>query len=217
MNSRLKIFSTGSSKEAYEIAMREEIDVFFIDINLFDGDGMKLAENLRGIKKYEFTKIVFITSVVMMELEAYRNTQCYEFVVKNFDDGSNLERVMKKLLIDYINYEDERYNAWNNRCLELNYNNSIYKVPIKDIIFVEYLNRRIYVQTKNERIRYKCMPMMKVIEDLPKDFVQVHQSIVINKNYITKIDKSNRMIELSDYDQQVPYGRNYSKVIGGLG
>ena len=62
-------------------------DLFFLDVNLKPGEegdisGIQFAEEIRSIRKYEFTPLVMITSVAGLEMEAYRRLHCYQYVVK---------------------------------------------------------------------------------------------------------------------------------------
>jgi len=76
-------------KEAFCVLCEKRIDVFLIDIILDvevedDVSGLKLAEEIRGIDKYKFTPIIFITSLEDPQLYAYRTLHSYAYIQKPF-------------------------------------------------------------------------------------------------------------------------------------
>lgn len=215
-NPKIDIFSTDSVVEALNIAKENDIKAFFIDIELADGDGIELAANIRNIKKYEFAQIVFITAVISRELEAFHGVHCYDFIIKSISNDK-LKQTMEKILINYLNKETiSSKEREENKFLNLEFKNVNYRIDLNEIIYIEYESRRIVIQTKHERIKYKFMGLKKFIKVLPCDFVQVHQSIVINKNYIKNIDMSKQKIHLKGSDILLDYGRTYKEIAEGL-
>ncbi len=64
---------------------------FLLDINLNTGDsddisGITFAREVRMRKEYAFTPIIMITSLANMELTAYRELHCYQYLVKPYNE-----------------------------------------------------------------------------------------------------------------------------------
>ena len=78
----IKVYKAFSVKEALDIVKNQKIDLIFEDINLPDGTGIDLAKKIRQIEGYELTGIVFITSEMFQVVDAFKNTHCYDFLVK---------------------------------------------------------------------------------------------------------------------------------------
>jgi len=211
INANIKYHSTNAAKEALEIAATFSIEAFFIDIQIVDYSGLELAKQLRNIKQYAFVPIVFITGMPTRELEAFRQVHCYDYILKPFAEYE-LEAVFKKILIDYFN--EDKVEA--PETLSLAFKSHTQLIRIDDIKYVEYLNRRIVIVTTKETIQYLYMPLKKFKEKLPADFLQIHQSIIVNTHFIVKFDTTLKTISLQDERKTLPVGRSYYKKVGEI-
>lgn len=81
---------------------QQPFQAFLLDINLDPDDkedisGMTFAHEIRAKKEYAFTPIVMITSITNMELSAYRELHCYQYLVKPYNEA-DIEQLVGKLL-----------------------------------------------------------------------------------------------------------------------
>jgi two-component system, chemotaxis family, chemotaxis protein CheY len=60
--SRYVIVDAGDGKEAYEKAKDDAIDVFLLDVNMPEMDGITLTRQLRDLPKYQKTPIIILTT-----------------------------------------------------------------------------------------------------------------------------------------------------------
>ena len=208
-NSSIKIFNADGKKGGLNIAEKKDIGAFFIDIQLVDGNGIDLAKSIRKIKKYQFTPIIFITGVPTKEMEAFHDIHCYDYILKPYTDEAVLF-VMKKILIDYFESDTEQ-----NKYIILEFKGIKQRVNTTDIIMIESKNRKLFIRTQFEEIRYKHMNIGQFLKKLPEQFVQVHQSIIINTNYIVKINMPNNELIMDKIHNSVPIGVSYKKKVGG--
>ncbi len=209
INPTLDFFETGSANEAYSYSISNDVSVFLLDIQVEDYSGIELAKRLRSIKKYQFTPIIFITAMPTRQLEAFRKIHCYDYIIKPFTE-EEAGKVLKKILIDYIDRPNETKN------LALKFKNFTQMIPMNDILYVEYVNRRIIIITKDEKIKYMHMSMKKFKQLLDEDFfMQVHQSVIINSNYVEKIEFDAKSIKLYSVEEEIPIGRSYLKEVRG--
>jgi DNA-binding LytR/AlgR family response regulator len=209
-NSTIKIYSTDRSSEAINIVNNYDIDAFFIDIHLIDGNGFDLAKKIRSINKYNFVPIVFISGLRTKEMEAFHDIHCYDYILKPYT-RKTIENIMMRIMVDYFEQEND-----DKKYLNLEYKGVKQQVLLKDIIIVESINRRIFIRTKNEQIKYKQININQFIEKLPDHFIQIHQSIIVNKDYIEKIDISGNCIKLREIAEGIPIGVSYRKKVGEL-
>lgn len=207
INPAIEIYETGSGIEAYKILTSKDIDAFFIDIQLEDYDGIDLSKRIRKIKHYQFVPIVFITGVVSREMMAFHSVHCYDYIIKPFSENK-LKKVLKSILIDYIDQEIEEEPK-----LEIEYKGVKQIINVSDILFVEVKSRKISITTKYEEIQYKHIPLTTFVENLPECFVQVHQSFVINGNYIEKCDYVQKIIKLKGNNTYIPIGIKYTHIL----
>ncbi len=208
LNPNIEVYKTGSKVGAKDIISFHKIDAFFIDIQLEDYNGMDLAKELREMKHYQFVPMVFITAVPTRELEAFKQIHSYDYILKPFT-LEQIKRVFKEILLDYFDETNEEdsilleYKAYNHAILT------------KDILFVEMINRRIHVITKEDTIEYIIMPLKKFEERLPEGFLRIHQSFIVNLKYVTSFSLSLHKVEMEGYDNDLPIGRSYIKKIRG--
>jgi two-component system LytT family response regulator len=204
VNDELEIVGTGSLKEAIILAEEKNIEAFFIDIQLADGNGIDLAKQIRKLTKYQFTPIIFITAMLTKEMEAFHNIHCYDYIIKPYS-SKTIEKVMKSILKDYL------YNTNDISYIKLNYKGLIQQINTNDIYYIEKRNRKIIIVTKYEEISYKCMTLNEISKDLPNSFIQSHQSFLINRKFIKKLDLINNIIGLENCNDLIPIGVSFKR------
>lgn len=209
-NSNIRIFHTESIETAYTISENHEIGAFFVDILLVDGTGIEFAKKIRSIKRYQFTPIIFITGVPTKEMEAFHDIHCYDYILKPYTEES-VKKIMNKILVDYFEQITDH-----DKYLDLEFRGIKQRINTKDILLIESKNRKIFIRTKYEEIRYRHMNLSQFIKELPDNFIQIHQSIVVNPIYIEKIDKTNNQLYMKNIKEIVPIGTSFKKRVGEL-
>lgn len=181
----IKVYQAYSVKEALKIINEKQMDLIFQDINLPDGTGIELAKQIREIPGYELTGIVFITSEMFQVVEAFKNTHCYDFLVKPY----NVEDI--KRIIDVFNKDkvEEPEEKGNYSIVNIDNNVSI-KIYHEDIVFVEYVSRKCIIHTVKNKIECKTLTLTKLLGEIgSENIVQSHKSYIVNTKFIDKIDK----------------------------
>jgi two-component system LytT family response regulator len=145
INPTLEFFETSRASEAYEYSKSNNISAFLLDIQVEEYSGIELAKRLRQIKKYQFTPIIFITAMPTKEMEAFRKIHCYDYILKPYSE-EDVKNVFQKILVDFL---DEKYKNEAKK-LALKFKDFTQLIDMKDIIYVEYFNRRIVIITKPE-------------------------------------------------------------------
>lgn len=208
VNPHIEVLKARSRDEVLDLLCFHEIDAFFIDIQLLDYNGLELAKALRLEKKYQFVPMVFITAVPTRELEAFRQVHSYEYILKPFSRMEVL-KVFKEILLDYFGEDtDDTY-------VTLEYKSYNHNLLVKDILFVEIINRRIHIETKDGTIEYIIMPLKKFHDKLPDHFIRIHQSFIINSKYVESYSLTRYRLRLKTYDNELPIGRSYVNEIRG--
>lgn len=204
-----EIYSTGYAAIGLDYALKNIIDVFLLDIQLLDYPGTQLAEEIRSIDEYKMTPIIFITNDYKLELEAYRNTQCYKFIPKPFKSEE-----VKKILRTVFDYgirkpiKDEKIVL-----RQKGYSISIFQ---KDIIYVESRNRKIIVVTRHDEIEISKHTQADIMSDLSPDFFQCHKGFIVNTRWILCVDKTNQVIRLNENRGLIPYGPKFKERTEGV-
>lgn len=205
-----------SLEEAREALSKPNVSfqAFLLDINLDvnnseDMSGITFAREIRNMQEYVFTPIVMITSIANMELTAYRELHCYQFLVKPYNE-KDIENLISKLLFishtgetreDFIIVKKEGIN---------------YKLFCKDIVCIKAIPRGVNIVMVKEEIKVLYTSIKQLMEKLPNDqFVQIHRMYVVNQNYIESVDTVNGYLKLKT-GMETEIGVTYRNQVRGI-
>ncbi len=190
---RVNIFCAYTLEEAILLSSENRIHAFLVDIILDGKDsgdvsGLNFVQRIRNERNYEFTPVIFLSSLVDPKLYAYSDLHCYSYLEKPYDK-EKLFSLMHKVLGYPIPETKEQ--------LFFRKNGIIYSVNIKDIIHITISRRAVTIHTRQENIDITYKPMDMVLKELAsKDFIVCSRFEIVNKNYISSVDYTNRMIHL---------------------
>lgn len=198
-----------SLEEARAVLNRAQqpFQAFLLDINLDRNDsddtsGITFAREVRMKKEYAFTPIVMITSLANMELTAFRELHCYQYLVKPYQE-EDIEKLVSKLL--FISHQGETRDAY----VIVKKDGINYKLFCKDMICIRAVPRGVSFVLAAEEMRVPYLSIKQLLEKLPKeDFLQVHRMCVVNQNYIDYVDTVNGVISMKN-GEQVEIGVTY--------
>lgn len=208
VDSKQAVYATGYSALALEYAKENTIDMFLLDIELLDYSGVMLAEKIRELPQYKLTPIVFITNDYKLELEAFRNTQCYRFITKPFKE-EDVKAVIQTLLVYGAKESGSREKFF---IKKKGYTASVLQ---SDILYFEVVGRKLMAVTKYEAIEITRCTIDDILEHVGESFFQCHKSFVVNLDWIEIVDKTNMLIKLKNNRGQIPYGPRYRGRIEG--
>ncbi len=179
----IKTFQSG--QELFKEAKLKEADVIFLDIDLQDGNGIKIARAIRQFDKQ--VKIVFITS--------HKNYKGAAFSVRAFgyvDKPVTGEQVAAQLE-DIESYMQEEKNRI---VKKFDTANGIVSIPLDDIIYFVNENRKIKIITFHDTyfIREKISALESRLGE--HNFVSPHVSFLVNLEYV--IDCKNYLVYMTD-------------------
>jgi len=189
------IFCVDNSADAYKYAIEEEIDLFLVDIVLegedaHDVSGIVIVDELRKMKRYEFTPVIFITSIVDEAMNAFHNLHCFDYIEKPFDMekvGKVISAALKAPLSDDREKEVFYYRK----------DGVLYALNFDRIIYLEASFRNITIYTLDETIELTYMSLKQLIAELPrKYFIQCSRNVVVNRTFIEYADKANQLVKL---------------------
>lgn len=189
------VFCVDNSADAYKYAMEEEIDLFLVDImldgeNAYDISGIEIVDRLRKIKHYEFTPVIFITSLVDEALNAFHNLHCYDYIEKPFD-MEKVEKIISTALKAPLS--DDRESA----VFYYRKDGVLYALNIDRMIYLETYFRNVIIYTLDETIELPYASLKNLMADLPrKYFIQCSRNVVVNRQFIEYVDKANLLVKL---------------------
>lgn len=200
----LQVIKTGYSKEALRIAKETTIDVFLLDIQLFDYSGMELAEQLRSIDKYLLVPFIFITAIPTQEVMAYKKIHCYDYIVKPFS-AQEAKSIIAPIINHFIQLDVPQNNV-----LQLKQKGVTYNFRQNEIVFIEARNRRLFITTIHETASFSNYTLTSIENDLQNSFLRCHKGFIINCDYVHKINHVAQEIVMKPSNYRIPLGRKYS-------
>lgn len=205
----IEVYCAQNAPEAYRIAMEHHICLFLVDIILDvnqpgDTSGLKFVQELRGIKRYAFTPIVFITSLEDPKLFSYSQLHCFGYIEKPF----SIEQVEKCVLeaLDFPVVEDKE------RCVFLRKDGIVYAKYLKDIVLVEAERRKLTIHCVNDILEISYMNCEEMLQELDSpSFIRCSRYAIINRDFVEEIDYANRFIRMRGIDKMVEIGTRMKK------
>lgn len=203
-----KIVTFSSINGAYDAALNNTFDLFLIDIVLRtdipgDTSGIKFAGMMREVKRYEFTPIIFITSMEDYGLHAYSQLHSYSYIEKPFDVEFVKETIRNALRFP-CTHEQEK-------TLYLAKDQILYALKTSEIVYAESINHKIHFHKKDGKELVIPYRTIKSILDEADDsnLMQCSRKTIYNVKYVEYIDKINHYIKLEGVDQLLEIGRTF--------
>ncbi len=205
---QVHVFSFSTYEEA-KISLESDMtfDFFFLDINLVkgtsDASGLTFAKEIRKQERYEFTPIIFLTSIAEMELISFRETQCYRYIIKPFQ-AEEIYELARKLLSHYKKEEEPQ--------MVVKKDGINYRINIKEIVFVSAVPRGVKIHLKDDEIIVKYLTLTQLMKKLPEGmFFQCHRMFVINRDYIEYVDMVNQVVKMTGCKDVIEIGVTYKQ------
>lgn len=208
------VHSASSYREAKELLDADvKYALFLLDVNLSganheDIGGILFAREIRELFRYTFTPIVMVTAVGAMEMQAYRELHCYQYIMKPFREEQVTE-VVKKVL--------EKENNEKPATLVVKKDGVNYQMNCEDIRYIEAIPRGICIHMKDKEWSVPYIGLKQVLKKLPGEmFFRCHRMFVVNRREIEYFDMVNRMIKFRDCRDTVEIGVTYKAEIGRI-
>lgn len=173
----------------------DPFDIILLDIEMPGIDGITAAKRLNSFPLSPY--IIFITSHHNYVRDAFE-VKAFQYLEKPIRYES-VKRVMDRVI--------EQYTA-DHRRYSLTYKGLTATMLINDILFLESKRWMIILHTVNGE-RYEFRGKLSDEESLLSayGFVRVHQSFLVNMDYITKV--CNDGLWLKDSETMIPISRKY--------
>lgn len=189
----VKIYEADSESAALDIIKNNEINMFLIDISLKESSGLDLAMEIRNIPKYQFRHIIFLTTHMEYITQAFKQTHCYDYILKPYDKEDVQAMLNKLILNDISNLENRNYskNEEKGREIVITLKNGVYLgIKIDDILLIEVNGKNCEINTLNGIYTANNMSLKKIIKLINCEYiVQSHRAFAINVNYMNRVEK----------------------------
>ncbi|MCL2051151.1 MAG: LytTR family DNA-binding domain-containing protein [Lachnospiraceae bacterium] len=175
----IDVFYTGEEL-CKEIETGKHYDIIFLDIEFAQNkiNGVEVGQLIRDVHQNHLTSIVFISWKKSYALQLFE-IQPLHFLVKPLKD-EKIENVVRK----YFKIS----GLWS-EVFTYKIGHDIFKVQIKDIIYLENYERKVILHLTNGRKEEFYGSLKAVYEEQLKrfDFLFIHASYVVNYDYVTAL------------------------------
>lgn len=170
----------------------ENIDIFLLDIQMNNINGMDVARKIREIDAKN-VEIIFITSIVEYIQEGYE-VRAYRYLLKpiKYDD-------LEKHIINCIKEIENR-----DKYLIINEKNNIKKIKHSEITYIEIQKKDMTIHTVNKVYLIKNS-MDKIEKEINNvNFYRCHKSFLVNLEYVESIKQ---YVAILENKEEVPISR----------
>lgn len=186
-----------SSEEFYAAFSKgTRYDLILLDIIMDEISGVELA---RKIREHDGdAAIIFVTSNADFALQGY-DVKALHYLMKPVD-AAVLERL---IALDY-------QHRFQNHFLVFKSGAQTYRIPIRDIICLETVGRRVEITLVNGT-QYYSGKLTELLDELPKErFIRCHQAFAVN---MANIRELTRQSAIAANGKEIPISRAYLKNI----
>lgn len=166
-------YKSGEEYFAHQSTYDANTDLFLLDIQMGEISGIDVAKKLRA-SGYE-RDIIFITSFREYIFDGY-NVHAFNYLIKPLTQDT----LFKCLSEIYKKKEGTNYI--------LHSRDNIIKIPYSNIIAFS-ANRHSIDITCSDNIYSQYANLNSISEKLPKQFIQVHRSHIVNIEHVLKLSK----------------------------
>ena len=179
-----KILKFKKYDERFQEIIKEPFDtkIYLLDIELPGVEGLEIASEIR--ENDDNSSILFVTSHPECRNDIfYSRLAAIDFVSKQYKYE---ERVQET--IEYIVNKKLR-----NKILTFTYNYTTYKVPFKDIAFIEKdpEQSRCTIHFMNDKPKHISRTIKSLEQELRPLFLKTHKSCLVNLENISKVEYAN--------------------------
>lgn len=184
-----------------DIMKESNYDIFFLDVEMPEMNGVDLAKRIRNFDNKAF--IIYLTSYSQYMKDVFK-VNTFDYLMKPINKkelANTFERISK---ITNTNFKYFQYSKGKNT----------YRILFKDIIYLEKDGRYTLLYSTSIEDKF-IMNTDEVLNKLDDTFVQIHKSFIVNSNYIELLNKDVIECRLtarySKDHVQLPFGRKYKK------
>lgn len=198
LNKHSVIFSIEAYTNGNVLLSRGTFDIVFLDIAMKPLNGLTLAKKLRA--RGDESKLIFITAHQQYAIDAY-DVQAFHYLVKPVD-MNKLEAVLLQLC---SSLKDEYKHA-----IAIRQGTSVIRVPFEQILYLEVINRKIYLHKKEESFPFYGK-LDELEPALPDTFFRCHRSYIVNFDHVQHYKKEEIWL---DNEHAVPLSRRRYQAFG---
>lgn len=176
-----------------------ELDLLFLDIELVQKNGIAVGNFIRNEMENMQTHIVYISSKESYAMQLFK-VQPLDFLIKPVP-AEHIREVLIRSIKQKSNTETY---------FEYQKGNSVFRVPVRDIAYFMSMNKKIIIVKKDGKGKFPSEEfygkLKSIAENLPADFLMIHQSYIINQTYVSEYSyETVKMVNGENLNISKPY------------
>lgn len=204
----IKCLTAVNYDESVKIIEENVISLFLLDIQLGEGtakDGIALGEYIRSLEPYQTTPILFITALPDQVMRAIHSTNCYDYIMKPFDQSDLIKTIQRLLNLSIIEEP----------LVELTDRSGVYmRMKPDELLYIKSELRNMHVFTVKESFITSSTRLNDLERELPTFFIRCHKSYLVNMHHIRSFDRTTATILLdTPRPVSIPIGRKYADFV----
>ncbi len=201
-NDALSIFTAQDINTATYIFEHTSIDLFLLDIDLDSCDstqsGIDIGLALRSHIRYCNTPIIYITGIPELIHTAINDIHCFNYIQKPYKKED-----VFRALNDIMHIKSAPTHS-----LQIHDLDGIYiTVPFSAIRYLQFSSHTLSIHSINGSFDARSKSVADILNKLPTNFVQIHRSYIVNIDFISAYDKTNRIVMINNIPLSV--GRSF--------
>lgn len=167
------VWYTGEKLCSY-LKQGNHIDILFLDIELLKQSGMEVGDFIRNTLEDRQMQIIYISARSSYAQKLFK-TQPLDFLVKPIVQ-SQVNEVLE-LAVKILKKNTEKF--------KFKYGQDYFYVPYGEICYFASEGRKVKIFTVKGQEEFYGK-LKNIIEKLPENFIMIHQSYIVNKEFITR-------------------------------
>ncbi|MFN6378627.1 MAG: LytR/AlgR family response regulator transcription factor [Flavobacteriales bacterium] len=190
-----------SGIEAYNIIIKEKIDLIFLDINMPELSGLDLLRNLDHPPK-----AILTTAHSEYAIEGY-DLNVIDYLLKPISFPRFLKAFNKVLTISNSTSKSPNYPL----SIEVKIDGVPHRINSSEIEFIEGVGNYVRIHLKEKRFLTQGPLIFWLDKQLPiEQFCRIHRSFIINLEMIEEIRSSALIMKSGTH---IPIGRQYKELL----
>jgi DNA-binding LytR/AlgR family response regulator len=194
--------SVDSVDAALKILDSEIPDIIFLDIEMPKKNGFELVEEIAGLKP--MPRIVFVTAYDQYAIQAIKHS-AFDYILKPIAKGefdevlekfrqrapeTDLQKEISGLLSKFRKPGKLRFNQ----------KGQIIFIDPAEIVYCKADGNYTEIYTGENQFELVSQHLKDVMEQLNEDFQRLGRSLIINRTYLSRIDRIHQLVEFSKHE-----------------
>lgn len=206
----VEIIALASSiQEAKNLLSQESVDIIFLDISMPGGSGFQLVEDINTEKQ----ALIFVTAYEEYALQAFKSKAWY-YLTKpiDIDELIAIMTVIKQRLelIRHVASVAETENQNENQIIIHNHN-GFHLVNLENVLFLEAKGNYCVFSFQDAQANISSKQLGHYEKLLPKYFLKVHRSFIINLRFVKGFSNTNGYEVLLHNNAKIPISKSHIK------